>query len=590
MKNKPLRFLIEISKKGKTRLLLSGALIFLSSLASLGPYYVAYLFILRIINSSLVLNELFILSGIAALCVLTQLIFSGIAMTQSHIAAYSILFDLRKRLAAKMLKLPLGYYSQSSSGTLKSIIMNNVEAIEEFVAHNLVDLLSVTFMPIIIFIWLASMNLPLACLSILPVVLGVVLQRLRIRLESENIQKFYKLKNEMNTTIIDFIRGMPVIKAFNQSVFSFRKFEEEAAKYSNYWIAFNKKGSPFFAAYSLLMDCGVIFILPVGAYMYLTGSLPLTSFLLFMFIGLGLSRFMKQLTGFGSNISQILKGVEEIQEVLEAPEIPDTGRVSDLSNFDLDFFHVNFSYGKTPVLKDVSFSVPQGTMTALTGASGAGKTTIGRLVPRFWDVDSGEITIGGVDIRRLTGEALMTHVSFVFQDIFMFNDSILENIRMGNKSISEEEVVENAQKAQAHDFIMRLEDGYHTQIGASGTYLSGGEKQRIAIARALAKKSQIIILDEATSYADTENEAKIQQALNTLLKGKTVLIIAHRLSTISGADQILVFDKGQIVERGTHAELVELQGFYEKMWSMHKDASDWSISRKKWPVMGGALC
>ena len=577
MNNKSLKFLLEISKSGRARLLTAGMLILLSSLVSLGPFYVAYLFILRIIHSSVVLDELFILTGIAALCVITQLLFSGIAMTQSHIAAYSILFDLRKKLAAKMLKLPLGYYSKNSSGVLKNIIMTNVEAIEEFVAHNLVDLLSVTFVPILIFIWLANMNLPLACLSIMPVILGVALQRLRMKLDSDGMKKFFKLKSEMNTTIIDFIRGMPVIKAFNQSVFSFRKFQDEAGRYSDYWIDFNKKGSPFFATYSLLMDCGVIFILPVGAYMYLKGAIPLATFLMFMFIGLGLSRFMKQLTGFGSNISQILKGVEQIREVLETEEIPDTGKIRRIDNSHLEFSQVCFSYGQRQVLSDVSFSVPQGTMTALVGVSGAGKTTVGRLIPRFWDVGSGEIKIGGIDIREMAGEALMADVSFVFQDIFMFNDSILENIRMGNPSISPNEVVEIAQKAQAHDFIMKLDKGYDTEIGVSGTYLSGGEKQRIAIARALAKKSPIVVLDEATSYADTENEVKIQKALNILLQDKTVIIIAHRLSTIRGADQILVFDNGKIVERGTHQMLREKNGYYEKMWQMHVDASDWSI-------------
>jgi ATP-binding cassette, subfamily B, bacterial IrtA/YbtP len=580
MKNKRMKFLIEISQKGKIRLLLASFLIFLSSLVSLGPFYVAYRIILRIIHSSVVLHELFTLTGIAALCVITQLIFSGVAMTQSHIAAYNILFNLRKRLAAKMLKLPLGYYTENSSGVLKNIIMTNVEAIEEFVAHNLVDLLSVVFLPIIIFVWLSTMNLPLALLSIFPVVLGVVLQRLRLRLESESIQKFFKLKNEMNTTIIDFIRGMPVIKACNQSVFSFKRFREEAERYSDYWIDLNKKASPFFATYSLLMDCGVIFILPVGAYMYLVGAIPLSTFLMFMFIGLGLSRFMKQLTGFGSNISQILKGVEQIQGVLDTEEIPDNGKIRGIDNFNLEFSGVCFSYGEQPVLRDVNFSVSQGTMTALVGASGAGKTTVGRLIPRFWDVADGEIKIGGIKIREMTGNTLMANVSFVFQDIFMFNDSVLENIRMGNADISPEEVIEIAKKAQAHDFIMKLDNGYETKIGASGTYLSGGEKQRIAIARALAKKSPIIILDEATSYADTENEAKIQKALNVLLQDKTVIIIAHRLSTIRGADQILVFDDGQIVERGTHQELLKKNGCYEKMWRMHMDASDWSISRE----------
>jgi ATP-binding cassette subfamily B protein len=578
-KNNNIKFLLNISKKGRTRLIIASVLIFFSSIFSLGPFYITYLIIEKIIRSSFNYADLYYLGGIAAIFVIGQLIFSGIAMTQSHIAAYNILFDLRVTMAKKLMRLPLGYFTKSSSGILKKIIMSDIESIEEFVAHNLVDLLSVIFLPVIIFFWLATFNLPLAFLSIFPVVLGFGLQRLRMKIDGRKIQKIFKLKGEMNTTIIDFIRGMPVIKAFNQSVYSFKKYKEEAEAYSHYWINLNKDASPFFATYSLLMDCGVIFILPIGAYMYLAGSVSLSAFLMFMFIGIGLARFMKQITGFGSNLTQILKGVDQINHILESKEISNNGKIDKLDNYDLEFCNVSFGYDEREILKNVSFTVKQGTVTALVGSSGAGKTTVGRLIPRFWDVNKGNISIGGIPITELNSDTLMKEVSFVFQDIFMFNDSVLENIRMGDTSISEKEVIEIAKKAQAHDFIMELEQGYDTFIGSTGTYLSGGEQQRIAIARALAKNSPVLILDEATSYADTENEAKIQKALNVLLKDKTIIIIAHRLSTIQNADQILVFDDGKIVEQGKHKELLDRKGKYKRMWDMHVDASDWSISR-----------
>ena len=239
--------------------------------------------------------------------------------------------------------------------------------------------------------------------------------------------------------------------------------------------------------------------------------------------------------------------------------------------------NVSFSYGTKKILDNINFKVKEKTITALVGPSGAGKTTVGKLIPRFWDIDKGEITIGGINIKTIKSETLMKSVSFVFQDVFMFNDSILENIRMGDTAISEQMVIEMAKKAQAHDFITKLKNGYHTVIGANGTYLSGGEKQRIAIARALVKDSPIIILDEATSYADTENEAKIQSALNFLLKNKTVIIIAHRLSTIQHCNQILVFNEGQIIEKGNQNELIAKNGFYKKMWDMHCSSVDWTI-------------
>ena len=298
---------------------------------------------------------------------------------------------------------------------------------------------------------------------------------------------------------------------------------------------------------------------------------------MFMFVGLGLSRFMKQLNGFGTNITQILKGVEALDEIMDEKEIDDKGIVNGLRDYTVEFCNVSFAYENKKVLKEVNFKAKEKAITALVGPSGAGKTTVGRLIPRFWDVDLGQVKIGGVNIKNIRGDVLMKTVSFVFQDVFMFNDTILENIRMGDSQLTFDEIVEYAKKAEAHNFIEKLEQGYHTIIGSKGTYLSGGEKQRIAIARALAKDAPIIILDEATSYADTENEQKIQKALNHLLKDKTVLIIAHRLSTIQNAEQILVFEDGEVVERGQHNQLITLNGLYRKMWDAHTASSDWSI-------------
>jgi len=581
LNNKSLKFLINISHKGKYRLGIAGALVFFSSICSLGPYYITYLIIEKILHPPFVMNDLFMLGGFATLFIVGQMVFSGIAMTQSHIAAYNILYDLRVTLAKKLTKLPLGYYSDNSSGSIKKIMMGNIEAIEEFVAHNLVDLVSVVFLPIIIFIWLASFNLWLALLSILPVFFGVGLQRFRMKLEADNIRTFFKIKSDMNTTIIEFIRGMPVIKAFNLSVFSFKKYKDEADRYSQYWINMNKKAAAFFATYALLMDCGVLIILPIGGYMFVTERIALSTFLMFLFIGIGLTRYMKQLTNFGSNLNQIFKGVDELREVMDAKEIEDSGTLSKLDNYDVEFKRVSFSYGNNRVLNDVSFILKQGTITALVGPSGAGKTTVARLIPRFWDVTSGEVILGGHNVISFEGYALMKHISFVFQDIFMFNDTVFENIRMGDTSISEERIIKIAQQAQADEFIRKLPNGYHTIIGPTGVHLSGGEQQRIAIARALAKNAPVVVLDEATSYADTENEDKIQKALNALLKNKTVIVIAHRLSTIKNANQILYINDGEVIEKGTHQQLIEQRGHYEKMWNLHMDAACWGIKQEK---------
>ena len=303
-----------------------------------------------------------------------------------------------------------------------------------------------------------------------------------------------------------------------------------------------------------------------------------------MFIGIGLSRFMKQLTNFGSNLTQIFKGVDEIREIFKTKEIVNNGKVSKLENYDVEFNHVSFSYGDQLVLDDVNFKLKQGTITALVGPSGAGKTTIARLIPRFWDVTKGEIIIGNHNLKSIRGDELMKNVGFVFQDIFMFNDTVIENIRMGDTSVSEEKVKEIAKQAQADEFIQGLKDGYQTVIGPTGVHLSGGEQQRIAIARALVKDSPVIVLDEATSYADTENEDKIQKALNALLKNKTVIVIAHRLSTIQNANQILYIEKGKIREQGNHKQLIDENGRYKQMWDLHMDAAQWGIKQT-----GGSL-
>ncbi len=571
------KILLNIAKPEKARLSFAGFLIFISSLCSLGPFYIAFMIIEKIISGTYSYEGLSRLGILAAVFILGQLVFSGAAMTQSHIAAYNILFKMRVRLSGKLLKLPMGYFSNTSSGVLKKIIMGDVEAIEEFLAHNLVDLFSVIFIPVLVFFWLLTYNIPMALLSVAPVFLGVVLQRLRVKYDEDKFRYFFRLKGRMNSTIIDFIRGMPIIKAFNQSVFTFEKYRNEAEAYSSFWINMNKQASIYMVVYALLMDSGILFLLPVGGFMYLTEMISVSSFLMFMFIGIGLTRFMKQLMNFGSNINQISRGAEEIYRILETDEIPDSGKVSEIKNHDIEFNNVSFSYGKTPVLKDASIKMRQGAITAFVGPSGAGKTTAGRLIPRFWDVDSGEITLGGINIKDIKSEILMNNLSFVFQDLFMFNDTVLENIRMWNPDVSREKVIEISKQAQCHDFIMNLDNGYDTRLGAGGTFLSGGEKQRIAIARAIVKDSPVIILDEATSYADTENEAKIQAALSTLLKNKTVIIIAHRLSTIKNADQIVVFDNGSVIEKGTHESLLSENGKYRQMWDNHVDASDWSI-------------
>lgn len=575
-KQSSILLLLRLAKPEKVRLSGAAILVLFGSFFSMVPFYISYLIIEKVLAQTFTWSNLRILGLWAGGAIFLQMICWGLAMRQAHVAAYGILFQLRVDLSRKLSRLPLGFFEKTNSGFLKKIMMGDIEAIEEFIAHHLVDLLSIIFIPILIFSWLVTIHWPLALLSVLPVFMGFALQRFRMWKEAETVHALFKLKAQMNRTILEFIKGMPVIKAFNQSVFSFQKYQQEAEAYYKHWILMNRKGAGYFALYALMMDSGIVLLLPLTAWLYLRGSFSLSALLVFLFVGLGLTRYMKQLTQFGSNITQIAKGAEILQDLMNEKEMEDKGSLNELENYDVEFSSVSFGYGTKQVLHDISFEIQQGTVTALTGDSGSGKTTIGRLISRFWDVNQGCVKIGGIDVRAISSDFLMEKVSFVFQDVFLFNDTILENIRMGDASLSLENVMEIAKQAQCHEFIMRLPNGYETIIGARGTYLSGGEKQRVSIARAMAKNAPILVLDEATSYADTENEEKIQEALSHLLRNKTVLIIAHRLSTIQNVDQILVLKEGRILERGTHKELLEMNASYAKMWQMHVDALQWN--------------
>lgn len=446
MKKNSIKKLLRISKKGQLKIITAGFLMFLSSICSLIPFYVAYRIIDIIVHPPYDAKAFSILSMMALIAIVLQLFFSGWAMKQSHIAAYNILYDLRVQLARKMMRLPLGYYGKTSSGVIKKVMMGDIEAIEEFLAHHMVDIASAVFLPLLMFIGLLTFNVPLAIVSIVPMLLGVMIQRLRMKIDKEETKRFFQLKSQMNVTIIDFIKGMPLIKAFNHSVFSFKRYQEDADQYRDFWMEWTQSAGGYIALYTLLMDGGILFILPLGLFMYMGHQITLTTFLMFMFMGLGFSRFMKQLNGFGSNITQISKGVEVLESIMNEDEIEDNGCERKIQQFDLKFDHVSFGYDSKRILNDVSFVAKEKTVTALVGPSGAGKTTIGRLIPRFWDVNKGRILIDQVDIRSIKTEVLMDYVSFVFQDVFMFNDSVFENIRMGDERLSYEDVVEIAKK------------------------------------------------------------------------------------------------------------------------------------------------
>jgi ATP-binding cassette subfamily B protein len=375
---------------------------------------------------------------------------------------------------------------------------------------------------------------------------------------------------------------MPVVKVFGTSIDSFQRLKQTIEYYRKWVLEMSLSYSKKYPMFLTIASSSLVFIIPASVYILQNtnaGNEFIPTVLIFLIIGGSFFFPILKMMYVGGYISQISVGVDRIDEILNMEEIENKDSNLKPSDASVEFEHVSFAYDKKTVVDKVSFTAKPGTVTALVGPSGAGKTTLGLLTARFWDTNSGEIKIGGVSIKDMGLETLMDYVSFVFQDGFLFFDTIEENIRMGNATATKEEVVNAAKAAQCHEFIKELPNGYDTLVGEGGTYLSGGEQQRIGIARVILKNTPIVVLDEATAYADPENEGKILQGLSKLIKNKTVIIIAHRLSTITNADQILVIDDGKLIEQGTHDSLVEKKGLYSKMWKTYAQARNWKISR-----------
>ena len=398
--------------------------------------------------------------------------------------------------------------------------------------------------------------------------------------------KYQKALEEMNNASVEYVRGMSVVKAFNQTASSFKKLKEAITGYTEWVLKFSLGWQNCMPAFTTIINNVYLILVPVGI---LIGSRSddfagfAMTFIFYLLFVPAISGVLNKIMYISESFMQIDGNVARMDEILNIPEMPETSHPKKPANDDVAFKDVSFSYtGDTheKALEDVSFVAKQGQITAIVGPSGGGKSTIANLISRFWDVSSGSITIGGVDVRDMAEDDLMHHVSFVFQDIFLFKQSILDNIRMGNPSASEEQVIAAAKAAQCHEFISKLPNGYHTVVGSKGIHLSGGERQRIAIARAIIKDSPIIVLDEATAFSDPENEYLIQKAFEKLMQGKTVIIIAHRLSTIRNADKIIVMEKGHLVEEGKHDELVAAGGRYAQMWNHYTEAIGWKISGK----------
>lgn len=542
------------------------------------PYFAAARIIVKIVNGNVALKEL-VLSVFLALAGYTgKVIFHGISTTLSHESAYTILKNIRSQLVTKLSKLPLGYVMEIPSGELKTTIVDTVEKMEQPLAHIIPEMTSNLLIPIGVLIYLFYLDSRMALISLITIPIGLVFYKLLMKKYVYYYQKHVDATNAMNATVVEYINGIEAIKAFNQSTTSYEKYSNSVNNNYSAVTLFFQKTLWLFSAVMYTMPATLLFMLPAGLYFYMHGTLTLATFISGIILSFGLVSPLIQAMYLTDGIASLGTIMGQISEILDAGELNRPLGYQKLNDYKIKFEDVTFGYDNTEILHGISFeTIPRG-MTAIVGPSGSGKSTVAKLIASFWEAKTGKISLGGIDVKQLPLNQVSDLISYVSQENFLFNLSIKENIRIGKKDATDTEVIEAARKASCHDFIRSLEHGYDTLAGEAGNHFSGGERQRISIARAILKNSPIVVLDEATAYTDPENEAVIQESISKLVKGKTLIVIAHRLFTITAADNIIVMNQGNIVSQGTHKALLVKCELYQKMWEAHIGAKDTDLT------------
>lgn len=517
-----------------------------------------------------------IVSAIAVSISFTTRVF---AFSTSHLAAFQLEVILRTAITKHLAQVPLGYVMTMGSGSIKKIVLDDVKSLHAFVADSTPLIGKAYTTPIIslVAMLIADWRLGLVTLGVLPV--GIVLIQSALRDYAEKRAEYDRANEQINTVTIEFVQGMQVVRTFDDGSSSFARFSRSLDDFTHSVREWNLTTRTSGSLGTLLFEPlpTLIIVMSAGAWWTIQGSLAFPQLLVFLLLSPRLCGAFKPIFTLSSFINQANAGASRIGAVLAVPILPQSTQPQQPQDASIRFQNVSFAYGDRSALSEVDLDLPAGSITALVGPSGAGKTTVARLIPRFWDVSSGSISIGGVDVREMTAETLMSWVSFVFQDPFLLDDTIGNNIKLGRSTATDAEVIAAAQAAQAHEFILELPHGYDTNVGERGSYLSGGQRQRISIARAILQDNPIVVLDEATAFADPENEVLIQQAIASLTTGKTLIIVAHRLATIVSADRIVVFDRGKVVEQGTHEDLVSNKGLYASLWARYEEAQNWEL-------------
>jgi ATP-binding cassette, subfamily B, bacterial IrtA/YbtP len=500
----------------------------------------------------------------------------------SHLGAFKLEQILRTDITTHLAQIPLGHIITLGTGAIKKVLLDDVKNLHAFVADTTPFLAKAIATPIASMIALFVIDYRLGLVAIVILLVGAVLMKFVMKDSVMHRENYEQSQSEINKAVIEFVQAMPVVRTFDDGTTSFRRYNDALAKYrTNLKAWFGATSTPAKIAMTILSPMPTLLAVTItGLFFLLNGTLEFSPFVAALLVSTGMADSLMPLMWMSNFVKKSSAAAIRIQEIMDIPVLHISNTYKKIENTNIVFENVDFKYNEKDnyALKNINFEVKANTVTALVGPSGAGKSTVAKLIPRFWDVTSGSIKIGGIDIKEIDSQTLMDTVSFVFQDTFLFNDTLSNNIKMANPTATNEDMVQACKAAQIHEFILSLPNGYETTAGDRGTNLSGGQKQRITIARAILRNTPIVVLDEATAFADPENEEEIIKALANLMKNKTVIVIAHRLSTIKDVDQIVVFDNAEVKEKGKHQELLSIkEGIYAKLWGNYEKAQNWDI-------------
>lgn len=539
------------------------------------PYFSVAAIINNLVAKNANLNNYYPYIFAVFLGFMASILFHEISTIISHNLAYRIIEDKRKLLADKLSKISMGEVERKSSGQWSQFMVETLDKMEKPIAHVIPEVIANIFIPIVLVITIFIMDWRIGIANLLTIPLGLLFSMLMMRGYEEKSKRYQEAAKAMNTTMVEYVNGIKVIKAFNKSASSFGKFRKTVEENKNAMLDWYLSVCFSMTATMETIPSTMVFVLPASLYFFMKGSVEVGTLITCILLSYASYKPLIKAMSHMETIANIKVVFEEIKKIMEIPNLKRGEEVRDIKSYDVEFKDVTFAYEESKnVLNNISFKANENELTAIVGNSGSGKSTITKLIAGFWNVSNGEILIGKTNLNELPLKQNMELVSYVSQENFLFNKTILENLKMAKEDASMDEIKEACEKASCYNFIKGLPNGYQTIVGKGGANLSGGEKQRIAIARCFLKNSPIVLLDEATAYSDPDNESVIQQSIDKLIKDKTVIMVAHRLSTIVNANKIIVVDNGEVIEEGTHKQLLELNGRYKKMWDVYTESKE----------------